>query len=410
MSYVTSKLTSLGEKLTEFNYSRYQSVYAQRMSGDIERIIENNSVNMNEAAKLCRMSRNTFKAKYEEAVANGIVPEALLKHNKYLFTLKHMHVLMDYFEIPKWSDKGLKTQVINLQNQKGGTGKSTTATTLAASLAIGLHERMRVLLIDLDPQGSLRNYLLPQENYSTDILTAVDMMLGDEEEEGLYRQYLSQGFTHEEILANSIHETHIPSLHVLPSFSEDERFSQSAWLHYAKTGNLNHVERLKETVIDKVKNDYDVILIDTGPHINPLVWSAQYACDGIVVPFTPRELDWHSTCSFLSNLPINLEMLPNKGENVKWFKCLATNYNIEFGRDKHMMDEARRVLGDNIFSSQLVSSYAFEAAARNQCTIFDIRKVENLCSDKQLDKALTYTETLKDEFLRFLESVSGGEF
>ncbi|WP_017446549.1 ParA family protein [Gayadomonas joobiniege] len=408
MSKVINKLNDLSEKLTEFNYSRYQSVLNQRMVGDIERIIENNSLNMNEAAKVCQMSRNTFKAKYEEAVENGIVPAAILKQNKYLFTLKHMHVLMNHFGLPKWSDRNLKTQVINLQNQKGGTGKSTTATTLAASLAIGLHERIRVLLIDLDPQGSLRNYLLPQENYSTDILTAVDLMLGDEED-GLYKAYREEGYTHRQILKNSIHETHIPSLHVLPSYSEDERFSQKAWLHYAKEGRLDHISLLKEKVIDEIRDDYDVIMIDTGPHINPLVWSAQYACDGIIVPFTPRELDWHSTCSFLCNLPLHLATLPNKGENVKWFKCLATNYNIEFGRDKHMMDEARRALGENIFSSQLVSSYAFEAAARNQCTIFDIKKVEGLCTDKQLDKALTYTETLKDEVLRFLEAVSSAQ-
>lgn len=406
MTPVKSALQRLVPQIREHEISRIEAVLENsKTADDINKLILNHSLSQADAAKACGLSLNTFKERVSEALEQNVIPPILFENNKYRYTLNHVYALMDWFGSEKWSDKKKGTIVLNVQNQKGGSGKSTTVISLAAAIALRLNERRRVLIIDLDPQGTLRVVAAPSLSSSEGILSAVDVMLGSEEQGSAYSSYVDSGFTHEQILKGSILQTHIPNLHILPAFPTDERFSSVAWLNYAETGKLEHINFFKERVIEPLISDYDVILIDTGPHVNPLTWSAMEACNALLVPVSPRKLDWASTGQFLCNLPDQFTFLPSKGENIKFFKVVAVNYDEEQSRDLDILNQIKDVLGKDMLNSTIKRSSAFESASRNYRTVFDIRKSDGFCPDRQLDKAISSLNDVTRELLLSLNEI-----
>jgi chromosome partitioning protein len=402
---VVAAMQALAEKMHLNEYSRRETVFEQSKTKDeIDRVIYNHSISHQELSDVCGMSINTMKDKYAQALAQGIVEPVIKVANKWKYTLDHTHKLMDWLQIPSWKDKHSFCHVINVQNQKGGTGKSTTTLSLACELALDLNERLRICVIDLDPQGSLRNLVAADAiDESFDILTAVDLMVGAQEPESAYHYLQEQNMDHEDILKLSLLETHLPNLKVLPSYPSDERFSSLAWFSYSKTNQMDaFVPLLKQKVIDPLKKDFDIIFIDTGPHINPLTWSALYASNGLLVPITPKKLDWMSTQQFIESLPDQLNHLPEGKSPLLWFKAIATNYDDENYRDKPILDELKDVLGRHLFNPCIKRSSAFEVASRQYRTVVDIMPSEKLCPARQLSKAVDSVKDAARELLLHL--------
>jgi len=171
----------------------------------------------------------------------------------------------------------MSVKVISILNMKGGVGKTTLSVNLAWVLAE--IKNKKILLVDLDPQFNASQYLLSFEEYDTYIsskYTIADILLNPFKNIGPGPQK-KQEIEPENFIFRRYTNAKGGVLDLIPSELRLSHYLKSAGGSHGKLSNF----------LDKIKKNYDYILIDCAPTESMITVAAYSASNYILTPVTP---------------------------------------------------------------------------------------------------------------------------
>ena len=214
-------------------------------------------------------------------------------------------------------------KVLTIGNHKGGCGKTTTASNVAAYLALS---GKNVLLIDLDPQGAATLGLGIDKK--TLKLQMYDVMRG------------------ETTLKDVVRPTEIPGLEVAPCdlkliTIEHELVTQPGREFILK-------ERIEN--IDNTK--YDYIVIDTPPNLSILTLNSLIACDELIIPV---QCEYYAL-EGVDQLQVTLNILKNRLGRDPKIRVVLTMFDARTKLSKEVAENVRDFFKDNVFKTVIPRS------------------------------------------------------
>jgi chromosome partitioning protein len=212
--------------------------------------------------------------------------------------------------------------IVTIANNKGGTGKTTTAVNLGTALAAS---GRRVLLIDLDPQGS------------------ATISFGFEKSKLLYTVYdvLAQSRK----LENVMLDTKVENLSLVPSNLD----LAGAEIELSSVRGREFI--LRESLAS-IRQKFDVILLDCPPNIGILTVNAIVACDLLMVPV---QAEYYSMDGFPTLLQF-IRMVKNRAKTDFDFIVLLTMYDGRMSLSKRIQRELREKFGDHVLKNVIPRS------------------------------------------------------
>lgn len=220
-------------------------------------------------------------------------------------------------------------RVIAFANQKGGCGKTTSATNLAAALT---QFEKRVLLLDNDPQGHATLAFGYHER---------DFSLGT------YDIYLTS-----DILVEDAFLAVTPELHLLPAGVELSAVEQ------ALANDPEKEMRLRKN-LRRSAMPYDYVLIDCPPSVGLLTFNALLAASEV---FIPVDASYYSLQA-VRKLKETLELLRQKRRHDLISRLLLVNMDMRPRYTRALAEEFEQLYGRELLETMIHRTVRFPEAA-----------------------------------------------
>ncbi|MGL5757264.1 ParA family protein [Plesiomonas sp.] len=258
--------------------------------------------------------------------------------------------------------------VTSVLNIKGGVGKTTTAMTLATGLAIESKRQYRILVVDADGQTNMcTGYMAPQISDEDVVLSELLIDAGDID---MSEQLLSQQ------VSRSIKKTNIPNLDLLPGGIADKLFE--AWVQRGLADSrINSPYALLSRVLATISDSYDVVIIDTSPALNFLLYNVLAASDVLIVPVKPDHNDTDATGDFLSILP-QIKAAIEVHCPLHWseIKLIMTDLDKRSVPNQQKAAILRELFGQDLMLGQIPHSEAIKHCSSLMSSIYELSPSE----------------------------------
>lgn len=211
-------------------------------------------------------------------------------------------------------------KIIAVANQKGGVGKTTTSVNLGAALAA---HGVRILLIDLDPQGNATSAFGMQELEGESLY---DPLVGDES------------------IVERIFPTRLNGLFLVPADLD----LAGAEIEIARMDN--HLTRLSKTLsVLRSDGTFDFVLIDCPPSLGILMTNALAAADEIL---TPIQCEYFALEGLVKIVRV-VEQVRASGANpnVEIAGIVMTMFDGRTNLSSQVVAEVRKHFGERVYET-----------------------------------------------------------
>lgn len=209
-------------------------------------------------------------------------------------------------------------RIIAIANQKGGVGKTTTAINLSACLA---EKGKKVLSIDMDPQGNMTSGLGVDKDSVEK--TVYDLIIGEAQIE--------------EIICKDVLE----NLDVLPT-NIDLSAAEIELI------GIDNKEYIIKNEVDKIKDNYDFVIIDCPPSLSMLTINAMTTADSVLVPI---QCEYYAL-EGLSQLIHTIELVKERlNSNLEIEGVVFTMYDARTNLSLQVVENVKDNLNQNIYKT-----------------------------------------------------------